>query len=171
MDNTTLSVTKRYPTSKERRLQLQWWNRLLLKKSSAKKVAVLSNNCCQKWSVPRNPRKNGWLQKFREINSPTWKNGRLKQILQKKPVCLKEWMADHNSLFQIKWHAVLQNGRIQVVLPLQGRRILIQLAFFSSIPYFGRQGQWLGMRLPENLRKRVTFGTGPNKRSGPPVGS
>ena len=40
-------------------------------------------------------------------NHPSWRNGRLKLIFQKKSVRLKEWMAGHNSSFQIKWHATL----------------------------------------------------------------
>ena len=48
-------------------------------------------------------------------------------------------------------------------------RIEIQL-FFSLIPYFGCQGQCLGMKLPGNLHKRVTFGTLPEERSELPGG-
>ena len=39
-------------------------------------------------------------------------------------------------------------------------RILIQIPlFFFAIPYFGRQGQYLGMKRPDNLRKRIAFVT------------
>ena len=37
-------------------------------------------------------------------------------------------------------------------------RIWIQLPFFT-MPYFGRQGECLGMKWADNLRKQVTFAT------------
>ena len=43
-------------------------------------------------------------------------------------------------------------------------RIWIQLPFFS-ISYLRNQGQCLGMKLPDNLRKRVAFVTGLEERS------
>ena len=49
-------------------------------------------------------------------------------------------------------------------------RISIQLLlffFFSSIPYFGDQGQCLGMKLLDNLCMQVAFVTGPEERSEP----
>ena len=38
------------------------------------------------------------------------------------------------------------------------------------MPYFGRQGQCLGMKSAYNLRKQVTFATGQEERSESPVG-
>ena len=56
-------------------------------------------------------------------NHPTWKDGRCKLIVQKKPVRLKEWMIDRNSFLQI-WKTTLKNERLQAdiwknILPLQ----------------------------------------------------
>ena len=48
-------------------------------------------------------------------------------------------------------------------------RIEIQ-PFFSLIPYFGCQGQCLGMKLPDNLHKRVAFVTLPEDHSELPGG-
>ena len=46
---------------------------------------------------------------------PTWKNGWLKLILQKKPVRLNERMAGCMASLQIKWHTTLKNERMQMV--------------------------------------------------------
>ena len=47
-------------------------------------------------------------------NHPTWKNGWLKLMLQKKLILLKNWMTSRYSSLQTKWHTTLKNGRQQV---------------------------------------------------------